>query len=103
MPLQENEVQWVVNNLGEIGVKIEDRIFFCYKGESFLYRSEETHISDNASVRLRWRTVGKRELGETLMPPAIEGGQSPEEYFKSEHKVAFIGEWQDFPKVSFGC
>jgi hypothetical protein len=102
MKLEENEVQWVVNNLGEVGVKVGDRIFFCYKGESFVYRSEETQISDQASVRLRWRTVGKRELGETLMLPKMKEGHPPEEYFQSEHKEPFIGEWQDMPKVLFG-
>lgn len=50
-------VEWVINELGEIGVSIAGGSpFFCYKGASFRY-------SDN---NVRYRAVGTRELGEVL-------------------------------------
>ena len=59
------EPTWIVNNLGELGVKVGDRFFFLYKGESIEYEDYEpdhTHM---------YRIVGKREFGETCKPDAF--------------------------------
>jgi hypothetical protein len=58
------EPEWVVNDLGELGVKVGGRFFFCYKGYSLEYK-EGTH--DDGTPML-WRLVGKREFGETVWP-----------------------------------
>ncbi len=50
--LENSDVEWVVNNIGELGVKIGDQFFFLYKGRS--YQCGE-----------KWRPVYKREFGET--------------------------------------
>lgn len=53
--IAKENVEWVINELGEIGVSINGASpFFCYKGASFRY--------DN---QVRYRSVGKREIGES--------------------------------------
>lgn len=63
--------EWIVNDLGELGVVVEGRCFFLYKGESFEY--EDGKHDDGTPVK--YRPVGKREFGETCWPEKwrIEG------------------------------
>ena len=56
--------EWVVNSMGELGVKINCRFYFLYKGENIEY---EEGLHDNGDPIL-WRLVGKREFGETCWP-----------------------------------
>ena len=49
---------WIVNNLGELGVKIGNRFFFLYKGDNIEYDDPD----------MKYRIVGKREFGETCHP-----------------------------------
>lgn len=49
------DVHWVVNDLGELGVRINDQFFFLYKGESYVGGE-------------KWRAVAKREFGEVCYP-----------------------------------
>ncbi|MEJ7932566.1 hypothetical protein WG922_21530 [Ramlibacter sp. AN1015] len=62
--LSEDDVNWIVNNLGELGVMIHGQAFFLYKGRSLVYESG-TH--DDGAPML-YRMVGKREFGETCWP-----------------------------------
>lgn len=59
-PLRSTDVEWILNDQGEIGVKIGEQFFFCYKGNSFMY---DTMIEGE---KLTYRLVGKRELDEML-------------------------------------
>lgn len=61
VPVGERLPEWVVNNLGELGVKIGDRFFFLYKGRSLEYKQEDAQ-------GMHWRPVGKREFGESCHP-----------------------------------
>lgn len=61
--LTADAVEWVVNDIGELGVKVGNRFFFLYKGSSLEY--PEGH--DNGSP-MRWRHVYKREFGECCHP-----------------------------------
>ena len=54
------EPEWIVNSLGELGVKVGDRFFFLYKGHNLEYT--------NDSAPMLWRPVLKREFGETCRP-----------------------------------
>jgi hypothetical protein len=64
--LEPDQVEWIVNNLGELGVKIGDRKFFLYKGRSMEYT--DGAIEGDGTRRMMWRAVGKREFGETCKP-----------------------------------
>jgi hypothetical protein len=55
--LLEEDVEWVVNSIGELGVKVNDQLFFMYKGRSLCYDGDPT---------MYYRLVGKREFGETV-------------------------------------
>jgi len=64
-PLYDEDVRWVVNDMGELGVKIHEQFFFCYKGQSISYADNPTH-EDGTPILVR--EVGKREFGETVWP-----------------------------------
>jgi hypothetical protein len=59
-----NEPEWIVNDLGELGVKIGDRFFFLYKGDSIEYEN----CTHDDGTQMMYRKVGKREFGETCKP-----------------------------------
>lgn len=75
------DVEWVVNDLAELGVKIGNQFFFLYKGRSLVYGALDadptqppTHEDNDAGVgykkgdRMKWRPVFKREFGECAHP-----------------------------------
>lgn len=75
--LSADQVEWVVNDLAELGVKIGNGFFFLYKGESLVYGSDSepaTHeagddeVGYSAGDRMKWRPVKKREFGECCHP-----------------------------------
>lgn len=95
--LTEADVEWVVNSLGELGVKIGDQFFFLYKGRSFSYANDPTTETDDAGGRepIMWRPVGKREFGECCHPinydnPKLNGTVSLNDG----------NEWKPLPKIS---
>jgi hypothetical protein len=55
---------WIVNDLGELGVEIGGRYFFLYKGKSLEY----TGAPEAEHDVLEYRNVGKREFGEVCRP-----------------------------------
>lgn len=56
--------EWIVNDLGELGVKVGNAFYFLYKGDNIQY---ETGLHDDGTPMM-WRKVGKREFGETCWP-----------------------------------
>lgn len=64
MPLSDEDVEWIVNDNAELGVKIGNQFFFCYKGHSLVY---ETGKHDEGE-QMFWRPIGKREFGECIHP-----------------------------------
>lgn len=89
--LSADDVQWVVNDLAELGVKIGDRFFFLYKGDSLEYPSGK----HDDGTPMRWRPVGKREFGETCHPVKFWKPDTPLPRRYNE-ELAFI------PGLSFG-
>lgn len=61
----EDDVHWIVNSLGELGVEVGGHCFFCYNGESLEYK-EPMHDEDGTPIL--YREIGKREFGETVWP-----------------------------------
>ncbi len=62
--IEASDVDWIVNDSGELGVKIAGRCVFIYKGSSFEYK--DGRYGDGAPVM--HRAVGKREFGEVCWP-----------------------------------
>lgn len=76
--LTDDQVEWVVNSLGELGVKIGQQFFFLYKGSSLVYK-DAVHESDGTPML--WRMVGKREFGEVCLPLSwIVAGRREDRY-----------------------
>jgi hypothetical protein len=88
-PLTEEPV-WIVNSLGELGVKVGERLFFLYKGRNIEYGDPEIHegshrdgvVFDEEEGRpMLYRIVGKREFGETQWPAKwIDAGRRQDRY-----------------------
>lgn len=82
--------EWIVNDLGELGVRIGARFYFLYKGDNISY---ETGLHDDGTPML-WRPVGKREFGETCWPLAwVIAGKRESRYTQ---ELAY------YPGLSFG-
>lgn len=62
--LEQQAPEWIVNDLGELGVKVGGRFFFLYKGDNIEYKNG---MHDDGTPMM-WRPVGKREFGETCWP-----------------------------------
>lgn len=84
---QEQEPEWVVNSLGELGVRICDQFYFLYKGRNIVYGAPE-----DGYHTLQWRPVGKREFGEVCRPLSLLGPDNnrPPTYSEGEG-------WQELP------
>ena len=70
--LSPEDVEWVVNDTGELGVKIGSNIFFLYKGESLRY-SQPTH--EDGTPRM-YRRVEKWEFGESCLALGVKDEDS---------------------------
>ena len=97
MKLKKEDVEWVVNDMAELGVKIGDQFFFLYKGRSLDYATDEDEWS------IKWRYVGKREFGECCHPWYAIKKVSGEERLPETY-VGFHGEketeWEAIPTGS---
>ncbi len=74
--LKSSEVEWIVNDIAELGVKIGNQFFFLYKGNSLVYGNDEKSRAAGVALnedtdpptRHKWRPVFKREFGECAHP-----------------------------------
>lgn len=62
--LRAEKPEWIVNDNAELGVMVNGRAFFLYKGRSLEY--EDAKHDDGS--RMMYRPVGKREFGECCHP-----------------------------------
>ena len=62
--LKSKDVEWIVNDSAELGVRINGQCFFLYKGHSLQYKKGE----HDSGVPMKVRLVGKREFGECCHP-----------------------------------
>jgi hypothetical protein len=83
--------EWIVNNLGELGVRVGGRFFFLYKGRSLEYRND----GDPDERLMRYRPVGKREFGETCQPLGLDR-------LTDRYDEETGGEWKILPLVPHG-
>lgn len=100
--------QWIVNDLGELGVKIGERFFFLYKGGNIEYGSNDSRVGialHDDGTPMRYRIVGNREFGETCGPLKwIEAGRREDRYTE---ELTYLpgrsfgnpedGDWRDLP------
>jgi len=72
----DGEPKWIVNDLGELGVEVNGRCFFLYKGDNIVYDGPH----DDGTPML-YRMVGKREFGECCHPLAwVIAGKTEDRY-----------------------
>lgn len=98
----EQEPKWIVNDNGELGVKVGERFFFMYKGDNLEY--EDGVHGDGTPVR--WRGIGKNEFGETCWPKewTARGYRGKERYTLELKYVPGLSfgepgdfDWRDLP------
>lgn len=96
--------QWIVNDLGELGVMVEGHAYFLYKGYSLAY---PTGLHDDGTPML-YRMVGKREFGEVCHPAAFyePGFKIPARYTQEltfhpglSDGLPEDGEWRPLPAI----
>ena len=73
-----NDVQWVVNDNAELGVKIGGKFYWLYKWESLEYKDQK----HDDGTPIKDRQVGKREFGECCHPLHLK--RLPERYTEGE-------------------
>lgn len=71
--LRADQVEWVVNDIAELGVKIGNQFFWLYKGGSLVYGTEPGDLKNGVVQHddggdMHWRPVFKREFGECCHP-----------------------------------
>ena len=105
--LSDEDVELVVNDLAELGVKVRDQFFWLHKGESLVY---EDGRHDNGDPMM-WRPVGKREFGETCCPSKFykTGAVIPERYTDKLEFIEGLSDgkpesyvWQQLPRICEG-
>lgn len=106
-----DEPEWIVNDLGELGVRVGSRFFFLYKGGNIKYGvdgigdSRDGVALHDDGTPMHYRIVGKREFGETCWPLQwVVRGHSESRYTEP---LTFIpglswgtpedGEWKPLP------
>lgn len=93
--LTDKDVQWVVNDNAELGVKIGNQFFWMYKGRSLVY---DDGLHDDGTP-MHWRPVFKREFGECCHPVNYEDLRK----CGYPHVIGQVSlddddEWQELPK-----
>lgn len=80
------EPMWVVNNLGELGVYVNGKAFFLYKGDNITYDEND---------KIPYRQVRKREFGECQHSAAqIDAGQyNGGDFYEEEARANVDGHW----------
>jgi hypothetical protein len=89
--LEDENVEWVVNCGGELGVKIGNQLFFLYKGRSLSYDKD----ADRDEPML-WRLVRTREFGETVQVPEKTKYSDRGEY-EDDGRYRYGEGWQELP------
>lgn len=87
------EPEWIVNSMGELGVKINERFFFLYKGRSIEYDANDMEEGEDP---IKYRPVRKREFGESCIPEKYVAAG----YCSVPIGVDFVAEtsgWEDLP------
>lgn len=78
--LRSTDVEWIISDLGELGVKIQNQFFFLYKGESLMYNGEEDSPQ-------KYRLVMKREFEDVIKTP-IEDYKENGVWMDIDHSTA---------------
>lgn len=104
-----SEPNWIVNDLGELGVEVDGRFYFLYKGGNLeyggKYSSHEGVAIHDDGTPMRYRMVGKREFGECCHPLKwVQAGRTEDRYTEElvfHPGLSFgkpeDGDWRELP------
>jgi len=83
--IEDSDVEWVVNQCGELGVRIGGQNFYLYKGNSLSYSKDPDtdDINVTGNDPRKWRKVEKREFGETCHRVGTDGQSLLDRYNNS--------------------
>lgn len=102
--LKDEQVEWVVNDIAELGVKIGNQFFWLYKGHSLVYGShDDSEQKDGICLHddgkpMHWRPVGKREFGECCHPVNYEDLRScGKPHYIGKVSLDDSDEWKPLP------
>src|SRR4051812_24632158 len=95
--LKEEDVEWVVNDIAELGVKIGDQFFFLYKGTSLQYDGLHDEDEDGNRAPMRWRHVYKREFGECCHPIETLKAHGKTTLDDFTNAYGWVDDWKDMP------
>ena len=105
--LKAEQVEWVVNDIAELGVKIGNQFFWLYKGHSLVYGDYEDTSKDGVCLHddgtpMHWRPVGKREFGECCHPVNYEDLRScGRPHYIGTVRLDDSDEWQPLPSPRY--
>ena len=95
--LTNESITWIVNEYGELGVRIANKNLYLYKGES--YTCDIFEQEGKPDRPMRWRKVEKREFGEVCYPNVFhtdkvnEMDEAEARAYRSTYNAEF--DWQE--------
>lgn len=102
--LKAEQVEWVVNDIAELGVKIGNQFFWLYKGHSLVYGDNHDTNKDGIVINtddgkpMSWRPVFKREFGDCCHPVNYEDlKKCGHQHYIGTVSLSDSDEWKPLP------
>lgn len=88
---KKRDVEWIVSSIGELGVRVGDRLYFLYKDSVPLEYTRDDESEPAMHGHIQWRPIFKREFGETVWPESLRAAG------RNDGKYLVGDGWQPIP------